>query len=130
MERVLAAQDISPDRHAVKGTPQEITIDVFEGDFEKLTDTVTNVIQFLNGLLVKVPEEFRADACISVYTDNDCEGVIYRTTYVYYTRMETQEEADAREAETTRRRTDMENSARQQELDTLARLKAKYPEAI
>ena len=121
MERVLAAQDISPDRHAVKGTPQEITIDVFEGDFEKLTDTVTNVIQFLNGLLVKVPEEFRADACISVYTDNDCEGVIYRTTYVYYTRMETQG---------ARVDPDHPLDARQQELDTLARLKAKYPEAI
>lgn len=107
---------------------QNKTITVFDQeqyDGEWPSENAADFISFFNGKIEEIPAEHRHTAKIEIDSVSGYEGSSYAHIEISYTRLETDEEEQARERQEQARK----DSARQRELNELAKLKAKYPDA-
>jgi hypothetical protein len=73
---------------------------------EYINMPLAEAVQWLQSLLNEVPAEHRDNAHFSVELEYDYDGPTTLDFQVFYNRVETQEEADAREADDVKRKED------------------------
>lgn len=102
-----------------------ITVTVFNKeryDGEWPPEDAAGAIAWLSEKVESIPEAFRSTARIELDSAGDYEGPHYARIKITYSRPETDEEETNRMQEEEAR----QQRRRQEELDTLARLQAKY----
>ena len=99
-------------------------VDRYEGDWP--SEQLGELIAWLGEKLESIPPECRDSATCEIGSISGYEGSHYATICIQYRRPETDEEIAQREVEEAFQR----EYARQCELDTLSRLKAKYEGGI
>ena len=103
----------------------EVNVEVFKGelyDGDWPPQDAAGYLKWFKDKLDSIPEEYRASAKIELDSESGYEGCHYASINIHYDRPESDDEVSIREREVNNRI----ESARDRDLQQLARLKLKY----